>query len=306
MAIESMARVLQMCTLQGTAKLVLLGIANHDGDGGSWPSIATLAKYASVTERNAQKAVDRLIEDGWITCEVQGGGNRATRGDRRPNLYHIVWTRLDGVSLPTDDVDGVSDATSRGVATDVDGVSVATPEPSLEPSMNPTEIVDAVDDDPLDGEIVDDDGPLPAVVMRSGHLDEARRLCDVMAALLVERGHKASPSSKRWLLDMEALLRIDEREPGHVERVLRWLHAGRDDVSAFWRGNVLSPGKLRLRWSVMAEQYERMRKGAPRNSRSAALHGHDAPPLDEALAQVRNGGAGVPSPLALPQGENTP
>lgn len=101
----------------GTKKLVLIGIANHDGDGGSWPKIDTLARYAGVSRRNVQKAIEQLTDDGWLTVQVQAGGTRNTRADQRSNLYEVDYERLrDGVSLPTPR--GVSLATQRGVAGD--------------------------------------------------------------------------------------------------------------------------------------------------------------------------------------------
>ena len=47
MSVESISWALRVQELTPTDKLVLIGIANHDGDGGSWPSIATLAMYAA-------------------------------------------------------------------------------------------------------------------------------------------------------------------------------------------------------------------------------------------------------------------
>lgn len=89
MSVESMAIVLHHSPSSGTDKVVLLGIANHDGDGGAWPSIATLAKYANVAERNVQAAVKRLEESGQITRHVQDGGTRGMRNGQRPNRYTI-------------------------------------------------------------------------------------------------------------------------------------------------------------------------------------------------------------------------
>lgn len=76
----------------GTAKLVLIGIANHDGDGGSWPSIATLARYAGVNARNTQQAIARLIKLGEVSRAVMGGGTHITPDHMRPNLYKIKLT----------------------------------------------------------------------------------------------------------------------------------------------------------------------------------------------------------------------
>lgn len=72
-----------------SAKLVLLGIANHDGDGGAWPSVATLAVYASVDRSNVQRAITKLEELGEIERVIQAGGFQSTNDWDRPNLYRF-------------------------------------------------------------------------------------------------------------------------------------------------------------------------------------------------------------------------
>jgi len=84
-----MAVVLHHSQAGGTDKLVLLGIANHDGDGGAWPSVATLARYANVAPRNVQAAINRLVARGEVERERQAGGTHKTPSYSRPNLYHI-------------------------------------------------------------------------------------------------------------------------------------------------------------------------------------------------------------------------
>lgn len=90
MSIEAMAVVLHHSRAKGTAKLVLLGIANHQGDGGAWPSVATLARYANVTERNVQKAIDQLEAKGELRRQVQHGGTHELPDHRRPNRYDVL------------------------------------------------------------------------------------------------------------------------------------------------------------------------------------------------------------------------
>lgn len=90
MSAEAMAIALHHSKAKGAAKLVLIGIANHDGDGGAWPSVPTLAVYAGVTPRNVQKHVETLIKLGEIHRDINGGGNRQTADHARPNLYHFV------------------------------------------------------------------------------------------------------------------------------------------------------------------------------------------------------------------------
>ena len=64
MSVEAISLVLNHSKAKGTAKVVLIGIANHDGDGGSWPSHETLARYAQVDERNVRDAIKKLVDLG--------------------------------------------------------------------------------------------------------------------------------------------------------------------------------------------------------------------------------------------------
>lgn len=90
MSVESLAIVLHHSQAKGTAKLVLIGIANHDGDGGAWPTIDTLARYANVTARNVQKALDTLEALGEVRRIYQAGGDHNIADHRRPNRYKIL------------------------------------------------------------------------------------------------------------------------------------------------------------------------------------------------------------------------
>lgn len=93
MSVESISIALHHSRSTGTAKLVLLGIANHDGDGGSWPKIATLAKYAGLKDPHSVKKLLRKLEDlGEISTEVQQGGTRETPDEYRPNRYNFLLT----------------------------------------------------------------------------------------------------------------------------------------------------------------------------------------------------------------------
>jgi len=89
MSIESMSLVLHHSKSKGTAKLVLIGIANHEGDGGAWPALATLMRYANLDRRNVQRALTRLVELGELDVLHQKGGNDLTHTAFRPNLYRV-------------------------------------------------------------------------------------------------------------------------------------------------------------------------------------------------------------------------
>lgn len=135
MSVESISLVLNHSMASGTAKLVLVGIANHDGDGGSWPSIGTLARYANCSERSVQRAIELLVKIGEVVVHLNAGGTHATQNRYRPNRYEITVTPVDN---PDQGVTHVSPLTDRGVTSmatrgdtgDDQGVTPASPEPS--------------------------------------------------------------------------------------------------------------------------------------------------------------------------------
>lgn len=85
-----MAIALHHSKAKGTAKLVLIGIANHDGDGGAWPAVETLAKYAACSERQVQRAIAWLQGHGELRVAAQQGGPRDMPDHARPNCYHVL------------------------------------------------------------------------------------------------------------------------------------------------------------------------------------------------------------------------
>lgn len=89
MSVESLSAVLHHSRAKGTAKLVAVGIANHDGDGGAWPTVSTLARYANCDARSVQRALSKLSELGELTITQQGGGTAGLADHERPNLYHL-------------------------------------------------------------------------------------------------------------------------------------------------------------------------------------------------------------------------
>jgi predicted transcriptional regulator len=128
-SIESMVTVLNAGNLTPQDKLVLLGIANHDGDGGAWPSVATLARYGCCSERTIRRVLQRLVEAGLVTVEYQAGGRQNTRADRRPNLYHIHLARV---------VDNSHDGGTQVTARDPDGGTQVTERADIAVSAEPS------------------------------------------------------------------------------------------------------------------------------------------------------------------------
>lgn len=144
-----MAIALNHSKATGTAKLILIGIANHDGDGGAWPSLATLSRYAGgVNRRNIQRALDRLEQLGEIKRGKMLGGNADTPDHLRPNLY-IITVRCpaycDRTSQHRDNrralISMLPDDLLTGVAAAPPGGDSATPPVAAappEPSFNQT------------------------------------------------------------------------------------------------------------------------------------------------------------------------
>lgn len=90
MSVELLSVVLNHSKAKGTVKLVLIGIANHAGDGGAWPSINTLAAYANTTPRTVTRALDKLIELRELRRHLQAGGLPEWADHTRPNRYDVL------------------------------------------------------------------------------------------------------------------------------------------------------------------------------------------------------------------------
>src|SRR6218665_3597477 len=128
MSVESLAIALHHSRARGAAKLVLIGIANHDGDGGAWPAVATLARYACVTERNVHKALAALASLGEIRRRGSRGGHHSTAAHMKPNLYQFLLrcpSNCDRSARPRRPHDTQLSELSTGELST--GVSLATP-----------------------------------------------------------------------------------------------------------------------------------------------------------------------------------
>lgn len=82
-----MAIVLHHSAAKGGAKIILLGIANHTGEHGAWPSVETLSKYANVDVRSVHRYLSALEDSGELVIHSHGG---VMAGRGKTNLYEIV------------------------------------------------------------------------------------------------------------------------------------------------------------------------------------------------------------------------
>lgn len=128
-----MSWVFEHSDAEASDRLVLLALADHadDESWSCWPSVPRLARKARVSERTVQRCLRSLAEAGHIEVESQGADVR--RADRRPNRYTI--RRGDSVTPRS----GVTPETERGDNQRADGVTLLSPEPSVEPPVKPSE-----------------------------------------------------------------------------------------------------------------------------------------------------------------------
>jgi hypothetical protein len=122
MSIEIMNAVWKQSRSDGRARLVLLAIADHQGEIGAWPSIATLAKMVNSSERSVQRDIQYLQSIGELKVEVQ---NAPTRKQYKSNLY---WVTLPGVTA------GVTESQS-GVTESASGVTTGGVQTLIEPLL---------------------------------------------------------------------------------------------------------------------------------------------------------------------------
>lgn len=111
-----MSAVWQHSRSEGRARLVLLAIADHQGEIGAWPSIATIAKMVNASERSVQRDIQELQKLGELRVEVQAA---PTHGQYKSNLY---WVTLPGVTDSENAVSGVTN-TQSGVTESTPGVT---------------------------------------------------------------------------------------------------------------------------------------------------------------------------------------
>lgn len=130
MSVEMISLVLNNSRADGRAKLVLIGIANHHGDNGAWPSIATLARYANASERSVQRDIKHLQELGELVVEVHGGESKS---QYKSNRYWIAISGVSDSQIRGDKLgSGVTNQVIRGDKLGKSGVTHLSSKPSIE------------------------------------------------------------------------------------------------------------------------------------------------------------------------------
>lgn len=94
-SVEAMAAALYVQGLDPAQKLLLVGIANHEGDGGAWPSMERLAIYVGCSERHVRRLRAELVALGLLLVDYNAGGTVYTSGNHRTNRYRLTLPPVD-------------------------------------------------------------------------------------------------------------------------------------------------------------------------------------------------------------------
>lgn len=154
MSVKIMSAVWENGPADSTQRFVLLALANYSNDEGSgaYPSFATIAKRCSISRRTAIRAVDSLIESGYLTRTRRANDKGLfTSSDYRINVVRLSGSSdtvspypSDKVTLGSDTMSPHSDTVSLGwCQDDTRGSDTVSPNPSFlsvnYPSREPSE-----------------------------------------------------------------------------------------------------------------------------------------------------------------------
>ena len=140
MSVQVTSAVWQESTSTGRARMVLLAIADLQGEIGAWPSIATLARMTNSSERSVQRDIKELEELGELVVFAR---QAPTRDRYRPNLYWVnlpsVAHLIDGRIIPQEVTNRRQEVTNSAqeVTDSAQEVTTVAYKPLLEPLKEP-------------------------------------------------------------------------------------------------------------------------------------------------------------------------
>lgn len=108
MSIEIINAVWKHSQSTGRARVVLLAIADHQGQQGAWPSIETIAKMANSSKRSVSRDIAELAEMGELRVDER---QAPMGGQYRANLY---WVLPQIMGYGSDMTNQSSDMTNLG------------------------------------------------------------------------------------------------------------------------------------------------------------------------------------------------
>jgi len=206
-------------------KLYLVLRKNGDNKRGtSYWSRRKLSEQLGTSPNTMDRAKKELIEMGAL-CQI----NRKNKdGDWTSNLYHVHTASVTNCRY------------------------LCSPVGTPIPNSGDTPI-------PTSGEQTNNHIELRTNELSRTYGVENHQACNLLADLIESNGSKRPAVTDKWLSDMERLNRIDERSWEQITKAIEWCQA--DD---FWRGNIMSPAKLR-------KQYDQLRLAAQRGNKQSKV-----------------------------------
>lgn len=102
MSVQALGWVFNHSKSTGTARLVLLSIANHvDPDGEGWVHVKRVLAEAAVSLDSYRRAIAWAEEHGEIERLVQEGGSRKMPDRYRPNVFRFPALRPPQDATPS-------------------------------------------------------------------------------------------------------------------------------------------------------------------------------------------------------------
>lgn len=130
MSINVVRAVLEILGMDSTKKFVLVVMAEHADKHGreSYPAVKTIARETGLSERTVQYTLRDLERSGHLVPYGKG---------RRGTTKYSVFPNPDARFAPASAVRGASE-TGTGASDNVQGCNSFAPDPSLEPSLEPS------------------------------------------------------------------------------------------------------------------------------------------------------------------------
>ena len=187
-----------------------------------YPTHKRIGDLIGVSKRSVNRPLRDLEEAGWVRRVPRFD----QRGDRTSDGFH-VRTSLDASSAPS-------------APASADPPTSASADPPRQPARTEKE---------SNGK----ESQLNEIVVS----DDVRRLCDLLAELMVANGCRPPSITKTgWLDPIRLLIEKDGIEPERVERAIRWSQA-----DEFWRANIHSGKALREKYDTLRQQARRAKQG---------------------------------------------
>ncbi|MBT26700.1 MAG: hypothetical protein CML60_09945 [Rhodobacteraceae bacterium] len=205
-----------------------------DAEDKCFPSRATLASRMQATTKSVDRRIAELVAIGALSVEHRLADSPAGNKFHRSNIYHLKRINPQGVgtqlSLGGDsNVSRVETPVSQGRDTTV--------------ALNQSQERKPIESDLL------------------SEKEDAYILCEALVEAISADGTTEPKITKRWIIEMDRLLRIDQQPVDVVHEMIQWSAA--DD---FWCTNILSPQKLRKHFPRLVKQKQR-EKGSSKTSR---------------------------------------